>query len=126
MFKIFNRKLNFHNTNISNRKYHRYFEEYKYFSKRTQRMLKQFQYEVKYGRGIDINLYEALFVSFENTVLNEKAYTLLRKLDENQEILKSDYDDEILKYIEIDKRFKFEYVTPGVYAKFDKFKQIYE
>ena len=124
MFKIFNRKINLHNTNISNRKYHKYFQEYKFFSERTQHALKHIEWEIDCGRCVDINLYEALFVSFENAIINEKAYTLLKKIDKNQKIFKTDYDDKVLQYIEIDKRFKF--TTLEIYDKFDKFKQSIE
>ena len=65
-------------------------------------------------------LLNTLILCSSNNIKALKTYNLLKKLDENQEILESDYDDGILREIEFNKIFCL--TTPEIYAKFDKFK----
>ena len=119
MFKILNRKLNYYKTNSCKRKYHAYLKSADFWNTQS----KQIDYALNYiGNNGNMNI--ALSIVFDLCISNNmkalRAYNLLEKLDKNHKILKSDYDDDVLQYIENDKKFKF--TTQEIYAKFDKFK----
>ena len=124
MFKILNRKLKSCDKNISKKKYHKYLEykrhkyleEYNFFMEQSIKLHEQ----IERGEDNDGNIAKTLTSYNKTGLISKRAYNLLKKIDENQEILKSDYDDKLLEIIELDKEFN--YCTPKIYAKFDKFK----
>ena len=128
MLRALNRKSNFKNTNNHKRNYHAYLEEYKLLSDRSRYISLQMACAFENGEDMDQYLADHLERCISISLKFKKTYNLLKKLDENQEILKSDYDDEILEAIVIDKHSNIAkpIVTSEIYAKFDKFKQSIE
>jgi len=127
MFRIINHKLTSNNTNIYKRKYHIYLKESKFYAKQSRLVCCQISHAIDYEVP-DKSQVNHLKWCIATSLKCGKKYILLKKLDENQEIFKSDYDSEILEAIEVDKYSNITncFVTPVIYAKFDKFKQSIE
>jgi len=127
MLRLLNRKSNF-KINIHKRKYHVYLEKSKLYDKYTYQISFEIICDFEYGKDIDDYLFNNLGYCTSICSKCEKIYNLLKKLDENQEIFKSDYNSEIIEAIEIDKHSNIAnpIVTTEIYAKFDKFKQSIE
>jgi len=124
MLRALNHKSNLNKTNFHKRKYHAYLEKYEYFAERSRKISHSIACAFEYGEAFNESICNRLLESMSISVQSERIYNLLKKLDENQEILKSDYDNEMIEMIEVGKKDNM--TTSEVYAKFDKFKQSIE
>jgi len=86
------------------RNYHNHFIEYKKFAILTKVYTKQLASYPKETTDIDVENINKFITIADN---HKKAYILFKKLNENKIITKNDYDDELIKFINIYKKDKF-------------------